>query len=81
MPSVAGVIWAVAVWDGAKSPISHIVKAVNERNARKKRGFLCVDFMVLLVDDISYTLIIAKVRQRPLTVPKSVNPPGNEFPG
>ncbi len=48
MPSVAGVIWAVAVWDGAKSPISHIAKAVNERKVRKKRGFLCVDFMVFL---------------------------------
>lgn len=71
MPSVAGVIWAVAIWDGAKSPISHIVKAVKERNVKKKRGFLCVDFMVLLVDDIDFTLIIAKVRQRPLTVPRS----------
>lgn len=49
MPSVAGVIWAVAVWDGGKSPISHIVKAVNERKVRKKRGFLCVDFMVFLI--------------------------------
>jgi hypothetical protein len=37
--------------------------------------------MVLLVDDIDFTLIIAKVRQRPLIVPKSANPPGNEFPG
>ena len=81
MPSVAGVIWAVAVWDGAESPNSHIVKAVKERKVRKKRGFLCVDFMVLLVDDIDFTLIIAKAHQRPLTVPKSVNPPGNEFPG
>ena len=49
MPSVAGVIWAVAVWDAAKSPNSHIVKAVNERKVRKKRGFLCVDFMVFLI--------------------------------
>ena len=49
MPSVAGVIWAVAIWDGAKSPISHIAKAVNERKLRKKRGFLCVDFMVFLI--------------------------------
>ena len=48
MPSVAGVIWAVAIWDGAKSPISQIVKAVNERKVRKKRGFLCVDFMIFL---------------------------------
>lgn len=61
MPSVAGVIWAVAVWDGEKSPICQVAKAVNERKVRKKRGFLCVDFMFfLLVDDISYTLIIAK---------------------
>ena len=48
MPSVAGVIWAVAVWDGAKIPNSHIAKAVNERKVRKKRGFLCVDFIVFL---------------------------------
>ena len=46
MPSVAGVIWAVAVWDGVKSPISQIAKAVNERKVRKKHGFLSVDFMV-----------------------------------
>ena len=48
MPSVAGVIWAVAVWDAGKSPISHIVKAVNESNVRKKRFFLSVDFMVFV---------------------------------
>ena len=49
MPSVAGVIWAVAVWDAGKSPISHIVKAVNERKVRTKRGFLCVDFMIFFI--------------------------------
>jgi len=48
VPSVAGVIWAVAVWDAAKSPISHIAKPIKERNVRKKRGFLCVDFMIFL---------------------------------
>jgi len=50
VPSVAGVIWAVAIWDAGKSPSSHIAKAVNEKKVRKKRGFLCVDFMVFLVD-------------------------------
>jgi len=49
VPSVAGVIWAVAVWDAGKSPNSHIAKAVNERKVRKKRFFLCVDFMVVLI--------------------------------
>jgi len=48
VPSAAGVIWAVAVWDGVKSPISQVAKAVNERKVRKKRVFLCVDFMVFL---------------------------------
>ena len=48
MPSVAGVIWAVAVWDAGKSPNSHIAKAVNERKVRKERVFLWVDFMVFL---------------------------------
>ena len=48
MPSAAGVIWAVAVWDGMKSAISQVAKAVNESNVRKKRFFLSVDFMVFV---------------------------------
>ena len=41
-------IWAVAVWDGMKSAISQVAKAVNESNVRKKRFFLSVDFMVFV---------------------------------
>ena len=41
-------IWAVAIWDGMKSPVSQVAKAVNESNARKKRGFLSVDFIVFV---------------------------------
>lgn len=48
MPSAAGVIWAVAVWDGMKSPISQVAKVVNESNVRRKRGFLSVNFMVFV---------------------------------
>lgn len=48
MLSVAGVIWAVAIWNGVKSPSSHIAKVVNERNVKKKRSFLFVDCMVFV---------------------------------
>ena len=52
MPSMAGVIWAVAIWDGLKIPISQIAEAVNEMKVRKKQGFLYIDFIFFLVDDI-----------------------------
>ena len=46
MLSVAGVIWAVAIWNGVKSPISQIAKV---RKVRKKCVFLYIDFMVFSI--------------------------------
>ena len=54
MPSAAGVIWAVAVWDGVKRPISQVAKAVNESNVRRNIFFVSVDFMVFSI----YVMII-----------------------
>jgi hypothetical protein len=48
VPSVAGVIWAVAVWDEAKSPISQVSNAVNESNARINIFFVSVDFIAFI---------------------------------
>ena len=45
---MAGVIWAMAVWDGVKIPASQVAKVVNESKVRKKRVFLSVDFMVFV---------------------------------
>jgi len=48
VPSAAGVIWAVAVWDGVKSPISQVAKAVKERSVRRNIFFVSADFMIFV---------------------------------
>lgn len=48
MPSVAGVIWAVAIWDGVKSPVSQVAKALKERSVRRNIFFVSADFMAFV---------------------------------
>jgi hypothetical protein len=49
VPSAAGVIWAVAVWDGVKSPISEVAKLVKERNVRKNIFFVSANFIIFVI--------------------------------
>ena len=49
MPSAAGMIWAVAIWDGVKSPVSQVAKAVKERNVRRNIFFVSADFIVFVI--------------------------------